>query len=143
MYSSHLSFQPFLLFSSFSRPAFLLLPFPLLSLLCSFHLSLKRFLLLGRTRRSVTLLPVVLSRTAWISYQLFFFLLPLQVLNLLPALGSPPRSGLHSFRETGEVSVLFVFQTRSSGVDAACGCIDRHVLYAAHAAESHSQSTCS
>lgn len=60
----------------------------------------KDFLLLGMTRRSVIPLPMVFGRTAWISYQLFFFLLPFQVLNLLPALSSLPRSGLHGFRET-------------------------------------------
>lgn len=100
MNSSHLSFQPFLLFSSFCHLAFLLLPFALLPLLSSFHLSLKRCLLLGMTRRSVIPLPMVFGRTAWIAYQLFFFLLPFQVLNLLPAPGSLLRSGLHGFRET-------------------------------------------
>lgn len=42
MNSSHLFFHPFLLFPFFGRLAFLLLPLPLLLLLCSLHLSLKK-----------------------------------------------------------------------------------------------------
>lgn len=105
MNSPHLFFQPFLLFPSFSRLAFLLLPFPLLLLLCSFHLSLKRFSLFGMTGLRITShlsmqnFPMVV-RTASISYQLFFFFLPLHFFNLLPAFGPLPCSGLHGFRET-------------------------------------------
>lgn len=47
-----------------------------------------------------TRLQTALGGTASISYQLFFFLLPLQFFNLLPALGPLLRSGLHGFRET-------------------------------------------